>query len=267
MATAETIVQEIAPKLTRNQKATIRCNERRQHIRSLREKIKSIRAEYRMLKKTNEETYAECWDAVLNDLDQRQYRLLVASRNEGGLTQCYNEPEAPTRHHGKAPTTYALYQYLCRHAEHEALNGKSLGTLLRDNREKDEQNFLRDAWSQIQAAVDQAVANVPDSMPKLREELRRIGNKALEKMQPRQAEVPVLGSSMLNDYGLEKRLEYARSIRTYDTDRPPLTDDEDAAIEFDYGPDSLTIKQNGRRIASSAQDAAGRDALRFQYQK
>ena len=134
--------------------------------------------------------------------------------------------------------------------------------MLQDNHEKDLQDLLADALAQIAVATEQAINRVPKSMKALRRDLRRIGAESCEKLHPH-ADTPLVGSGMLNDYGLEARLAYARSIRTLDGGRPRLTA-PDSDIPFDEGSESLTTRHNGRQVATSAPAAAARE-ITFQH--
>ena len=129
MATAEIIVSE---SLSRNQKAIQRANGRRAHAQGLRAQIQYVRDEYRLAKKILNESYHDDLDQIATDYPQRD-----------------EAPVRPARHHGKAPTPYALYCYLSAHAEWESRSGQALRRMLQDNHEKDLQDLLADALAQI----------------------------------------------------------------------------------------------------------------------
>ena len=238
MATAEISISE---SLTRNQKAIQRTNERRAHVQALRAQIQYILDEYRWAKK------------ILNaEMQEKLDEILVTSESE---------PERPARHHGKAPTTLALYYYLTAHAEWEYRTGHLARQELKTGYEQLKQALLAETLEQIHQATEAAIAQVP-TMKTLQRQLYRMGAEACTKLRP-VVDTPLVGSGMLNDYGLEARLAYARSIRTVDGGRPQLTA-PDSDIAFDEGPDTLTSHRNGHQISTSTPTVAAREIM-FQH--
>lgn len=235
MATAEIIVSE---PLSRNQKAIQRTNERRAHVQALRAQIQYILDEYRLAKK------------ILNaEMQEKLDEILVTSESE---------PERPARHHGKAPTTLALYYYLTMHAEWEYRTGHLACQELKARYDQLKAETMAETLEQIHQATEAAIAQVP-TMKTLQRQLYRMGAEACTKLRP-VVDTPLVGSGMLNDYGLAARLAYARSIRTVDGGRPRLTA-PDSDIAFDEGPDTLTIRRDGCQVSVDTSTVAAREIM------
>lgn len=200
---------------TKAQKAADRTQQRRVIRQQLQHDLRQILANYRT--------------AIRAARDEIRWLRDIMSQtapdlDDWGLTE---EPAAPSRHRGQAPSPRQIAEFLRLHAEWESLSGRARERLLREHKNWLESTAQRDALEAVDAALGQALAQATGK-PALQHELRLMALEAHLKVRGRsRMEAPALISQLYDQVSI-RRLPDKTFAEATSSPAPILTEiDED----------------------------------------
>jgi ribosome recycling factor len=154
--------------LTRDERAMLRTEVRRTHVKAFRQALRTIRADMVCGLQAAQDEAEWLRDA------QAEIQAAIPMWSTGTTMSRSNRP----------PTTQQLYRVLVAHAEWMSRTGQSARVAIDQHRRWMETMIRAEAMDQIREAMQAAVSAIPVTMPALRKEITAMGTTAMAKIQP-----------------------------------------------------------------------------------